>query len=86
MSQSTQLCAREFRDGFGRGAQNYRESGASREYPNTRDVIRCELVDKGETYQDRAAARGSRGQDNFGLGYLSGVESAYWGTRIVFDR
>ena len=75
MIESTQLCTREFRNGFARG-----------EYPNTRDVIRYELLDKGETYRDRAAARGSRRQDNFGLGYLSGVESAYWGTRIIFDR
>ena len=86
MSDSTQLCPRELREGFALGAQDYRESGASDEYPNTRDVMRYELLDKGETYRDRAAARGSCGQDNFGLGYLSGVESAYWGTRIIFDR
>ena len=86
MSESTQLCRREFRDGFARGAQDYRESGASGEYPNTRDVMRYELLDKGETYRDRAAAHGSRGQDNFGLGYLSGVESAYWGTRSLRVR
>ena len=86
MSESTQLCTREFRDGFGRGSQDYRESDASDEYPNTRDVIRYELLDKGEAYRDRAAACRSPGQDEFGLGYLSGVESAYWGTRIIFER
>ena len=86
MSNSTQLCPREFREGFALGAHDYRESGASDDNPNTRDIMRYELLDKGETYRDRAAARGSRGQDYFGLGYLSGVESAYWGTRIIFDR
>ena len=86
MSESTQLSTREFRDGFARGSQDYRESGASDEYPNTRDVIRYELLREGEACRDRAVARGSCGQDNFGLGYLSGVESAYWGTRIIFDR
>ena len=86
MSESTQLCTRAFREGFARGSQEYQESGASDEYPNTRDVIRYELLDEGEAYRDRAAACGSRGEDDFGLGYLSGVESAYWGTRIIFDR
>ena len=86
MSESIQLWTREFRDGFARGSRDYRESGASDEYPNTRDVIRYDLLDEGETYRDRAAACGSRGQDDFGLGYLSAVETAYWGTRIIFDR
>ena len=86
MSEATRLDKKAHLAGFLRGTHDYRESGVSDEYPNTRDATRYELFDKGEAYRLKAAALGSRRLDSFGLGYLSGVESAYWGTRIVFDR
>ena len=82
MSEATRFYQRPFRAGFLRGTQDYQESGVSDEYPNTRDVQRYELLDKGEAFRDKAAAQGSRRLGSFGLGYLSGVESAYCGTRI----
>ena len=86
MSEVARLDKREHHAGFLRGAQDYQESGVSDEYPNTRDSTRYELLDKGEAYRHRAVALGSHRLDSFGLGYVSGVESAYWGTRIIYDR
>ena len=86
MSEATRLHKKAHRDGFLRGTRDYRASGVSDEYRNTRDATRYELFDKGEAYRLEAAALGDRRLDSFGLGYLSGVESAYWGTKIIFDR
>ena len=86
MSEATRLDKRAHLAGFLRGTRDYRASGVSDEYPNTRDATRYELFDKGGAYRLKAAELGSRRLDSFGLGYLSGVESEYWGTRIIFDR
>ena len=86
MSEATRLDERAHHAGFLRGTRDYRESGVSDEYPNTRDAVRDRLFDKGLDYRLEAAESGSRGLDSFGLGYLSGLESAYWGSRIIFGR
>ena len=86
MSEATRLDKRAHLAGFLHGTRDYRASGVSDEYPNTRDATRYELFDKGGAYRLKAAEQGSRRLDSFGLGYLSGVESEYWGTTIIFDR
>lgn len=86
MGETTRLDKRAHHAGFLRGTQDYRASGASDEYPNTRDATRYKLFDQGEAFRLKAAALGSHKLDSFGLGYLSGVESEYWGTRIIFGR